>query len=234
MICIYQIRNLENNKIYIGSTKNFNKRKLRHIRDLKKGSHHCIYLQRAYNKSFLENFIFEILEECLETELFNKEQFWIDKLNPEYNIGGVGGGDNYTNHPDKDKFYERLCKQLQECKRPGPKFKEDNPNWRGGKTFFTCPVCGVEKRTADKHKQKTCFSCYQKTRKNKKHSEETKNKIKLGRLNKGKTTKSKKCYIENVLYDSIRSASKKLDISYSTIKHRIESKNEKFKDWYFA
>jgi len=39
--CIYQIINSKNSKSYIGSTKNFHKRKARHIRDLKANNHHC-------------------------------------------------------------------------------------------------------------------------------------------------------------------------------------------------
>jgi group I intron endonuclease len=194
MICVYQIRNLVNNKIYIGSSKNHKKRQARHLRDLRSGEHHCIYLQRAYDKYGIDNFIFEILEECLESELFEKEEFWIEKLSPEYNIGGVCGGDNYTNHPDKEIIRERLAKQLRECERPEPKFKEDNPNWKGGATFFTCPKCNNEIRiSGDKARPKTCGKCRDRNgEKNpffgRKHSEETKEKIRQTKLkNKGLT-----------------------------------------------
>lgn len=63
MTCIYQIRNKNNNKIYIGSTKNFHKRKLRHINDLRNNKHHNIYLQRCWNKTKNESiYVFEIIE----------------------------------------------------------------------------------------------------------------------------------------------------------------------------
>lgn len=192
MVCVYQIRNLINNKIYIGSAKNHKKRHARHLRDLKLGEHHCIYLQRAYDKYGVDNFVFEILEECLESELFEKEEFWIEKLKPEYNIGAVGGGDNYTNHPNKEIFHERLVKQLKQCKRPDPKFREDNPNWRNGATFFVCPLCNNEIRISGiKTKPKTCGKCRDRNGQNnpffgRKHSEETKEKIRQTKLkNKG-------------------------------------------------
>lgn len=237
MICIYQIRNLENNKIYIGSTKNFNKRKVRHIRDLKKGSHHCIYLQRAYNKSFLENFVFEILEECLELELFTKEQFWIDRLNPDYNIGAVGGGDNFTNHPEKDKIYLKLCKQLRDCKRPNPRYKKDNPNWKDGKSFFTCPICNTEIKRSTKN-QKSCNTCKDMSGKNnpfygKEHSDEIKEKIRQSKIGKPNLSCSKRCSINGVEYPSVSIASKKINVKPATVAHRLRSKNEKFKNWYY-
>ena len=87
MICVYLIKNLVNKKFYIGSTKNFNVRKLRHIQTLKNNYHHNVHLQRSFNKHGLKNFVFEILEECTEEVLFEKEQYWINKLKPEYNIG---------------------------------------------------------------------------------------------------------------------------------------------------
>ena len=41
---------MKNGKFYIGSTKNFDKRKKRHLKDLKNNLHHCMHLQKSYNK----------------------------------------------------------------------------------------------------------------------------------------------------------------------------------------
>ena len=60
MIGIYKIRNTINNKYYIGSSKNIKKRFNKHKYQLKKGTHHCIYLQRAYKKYGSSVFDFEI------------------------------------------------------------------------------------------------------------------------------------------------------------------------------
>jgi hypothetical protein len=57
--------------------------------------------------------------------------------------------------------------------------KETNPNWKGGKTFFTCPKCNKEIRIAGDHaRPNTCSKCRDRNgEKNpffgKTHSEET-------------------------------------------------------------
>lgn len=84
--CIYQIRNLVNNHIYVGSTNNLYYRQNYHINHLKKKDHPNIKLQRAYNKYREDNFVLEVLITCDQSLLFWYEQQFLDKWNPEYNI----------------------------------------------------------------------------------------------------------------------------------------------------
>lgn len=88
---IYKISNPLNNKIYIGSSININRRWERHKNTLKRGVHPNIHLQRSFDKLIKvnENFIYELLELCDVNILIQKEQFYIDTLNPEYNIAKV-------------------------------------------------------------------------------------------------------------------------------------------------
>lgn len=88
---IYQIRNILNNDIYIGSTTlSFKRRFIQHKSDLKNNTHRNIHLQRAYNKFSSDCFIFEILEIIkLESDIINKEQEYLDKLKPKYNIATI-------------------------------------------------------------------------------------------------------------------------------------------------
>lgn len=58
---IYQIRNIVNNKIYIGSSANLMNRKSGHFCMLRKNKHDNSYLQYAYNKYGADSFSFEIL-----------------------------------------------------------------------------------------------------------------------------------------------------------------------------
>ena len=89
---IYQIRNLVNGKIYIGSAVLLIRREKDHFRQLKKDQHPNRKLQRAWNKHGEQNFLFEIVEEVQEREnLIEREQRYIDILNPEYNICKFAG-----------------------------------------------------------------------------------------------------------------------------------------------
>lgn len=93
---IYRIKNNVNGKSYIGSTRNFRKRKSEHLRTLINNTHHSILLQRAYNKYGVENFIFEVVELCNIVELLKREQWFIDnyevsKAITGYNICPIAG-----------------------------------------------------------------------------------------------------------------------------------------------
>jgi group I intron endonuclease len=85
---IYQIKNLINNKLYIGSSLNVSERKYKHFWMLSNGIHDNEYLQNSYNKYGCENFIFEMIELCDETDLIVRENFHIlDKKSNDGNFG---------------------------------------------------------------------------------------------------------------------------------------------------
>jgi group I intron endonuclease len=58
---VYIIRNILNNKVYVGSTGDFVSRRYTHFSDLDRNKHKSSHLQYAYNLYGKENFIFEIL-----------------------------------------------------------------------------------------------------------------------------------------------------------------------------
>lgn len=75
---IYKIRNIVNQKFYVGSTINTKERFRTHRNRLRKGKHHAKHLQAAWNKYGEECFIFEIVEEisCVE-KLRPAEDVWL-------------------------------------------------------------------------------------------------------------------------------------------------------------
>jgi group I intron endonuclease len=83
---IYQIRNLITNDLYIGQSNHLHVRETSHFWELKRGTHHSIHLQNAFNKYGKENFVFEILLICESFELTYYEQKLVNTLNPSYNI----------------------------------------------------------------------------------------------------------------------------------------------------
>ncbi len=77
-ICgIYSITCLINNKIYIGQSVDIKSRFINHRSKLKTKSHRNMHLQRSYDKYGKDNFKFKIIEECLQSELDDREIYWI-------------------------------------------------------------------------------------------------------------------------------------------------------------
>lgn len=84
--CVYKIINLVDGKFYIGSAMNFDNRIRTHLRELRNNIHINTHLQNAYNKYGKDSFIFHILEICTPDRLFEIEQYYLDALNPHYNV----------------------------------------------------------------------------------------------------------------------------------------------------
>jgi hypothetical protein len=78
---IYCIRNILNNKVYVGSAVKFSTRFTLHRSRLNRGIHHSIKLQNSWKKNEQHSFSFEVLEIVHDKEkLLAAEQVWMDKL----------------------------------------------------------------------------------------------------------------------------------------------------------
>lgn len=103
---VYKIRNLVNDKVYIGSSIDVSKRWNDHKRLLNKNKHHSTYLQNSWNKYGEEYFDFEPLVLCNRKERFEKEQYWINyyqSKDPKYGYNVV----DVVNTERKDDFKVR-------------------------------------------------------------------------------------------------------------------------------
>ena len=100
---IYQIRNLVDNKLYIGSANNLYRRKNnQHLYELRKNIHCNNKLQNAFNDFGEQNFIFEIIEFVEdEDKLLKIEQYWMDRFNV------VKNGYNKTPIAGKGPVYKK-------------------------------------------------------------------------------------------------------------------------------
>ena len=100
MTGIYKITNLINQHCYVGQSKNIQSRWKNHRtashNPNDKGYEYPLY--RAIRKYGIDNFSFEILEECSIESLNDKECYWINYYNPEYN---QATGGNYTSISQK-------------------------------------------------------------------------------------------------------------------------------------
>ena len=96
MMGIYKIINKVNGKIYIGQSVSIENRWSSHKSEFKKNKYDT-KLYRAMHKYGLDNFELEVIEECAQSELDERETFWIaeyDSYANGYNetLGGQGLG----------------------------------------------------------------------------------------------------------------------------------------------
>ena len=133
MIGIYKITDKTNGLVYIGQAMNIKRRFSEHKTSNKGKKGPIDYIIRTKG---VNNFIFEVIEECTIQELKEREQYWIayyDSYNRGYNLtpGGDGsspGEDNvnsclttedviqiriaYNNHESKIKVFEKYKNKI--------------------------------------------------------------------------------------------------------------------------
>lgn len=84
---IYQILNILNKKLYIGSAFHFKRRFSAHYGALVRGDHKNKHSQNAIYKYGINNFIFQIIEVIENKDfLIEREQYYLDTIKPQYNI----------------------------------------------------------------------------------------------------------------------------------------------------
>lgn len=147
---VYQIRCTANGKLYIGSTIDPENRIRAHWKSLKRGNHHSIKLQRAYNKYGRDAFVFEILLSVPVAEMLCKEQETLD---------AIGVDNSYNTAADvRASALGRKASDETRMKMSLAKRGEGNSNYRGRR--IECPVCGTKFRP-DSNKRKYCSQqCY--------------------------------------------------------------------------
>lgn len=84
---IYEIVHTATGRRYIGSAVSFSTRWRLHLSHLRRGVHHSVVLQRAWNKYGAAAFAFRPLMVCFNrADLIPWEQRYLDEFKPEYNI----------------------------------------------------------------------------------------------------------------------------------------------------
>jgi group I intron endonuclease len=140
---IYALYNIQNNKIYVGSSINMYKRVRRHFSDLKKEKHYNKHLTRAYKK--YKDTIIPVVLEIVDNKqnLIEREQYWIDyfesyKTKNGYNICIIADRLTGIFRTDEEKKYLSIIntgrKHTEESKqkmsesRKGIQYSEETIN----------------------------------------------------------------------------------------------------------
>ncbi|AUM58390.1 homing endonuclease [Proteus phage phiP4-3] len=244
---IYKIENLVNNKVYIGSAKDFNIRWKRHLSDLRKNRHSSIKLQRAYNKYGKDNFRFSIIEYSKYTpNIKNLEQFYIELYNSKilgYNIADASFGDVMSQHPNKEFIIKKISTSLktriskmsnEERKIKYGRYGTSNGRYNPEKhKAFKCIICSNPISYKSSIGKGLCNLCLKKGQSNpfygKRHSEKTKNILKG--LLKGNTNRNKRIIVNDKEYSSCKECAEDHKISCSLVTYRLKS--DKYPSWLY-
>ena len=112
---VYVIRNQVTCKVYIGQTKNPKGRKAGHWCAGRTGNPDTL-LYRSMRKHGVENFSFEVIEECADEAIDERERFWVahfDSFNPEkgYNLTSGGEGGKEFSNESCEKIRQKALKR---------------------------------------------------------------------------------------------------------------------------
>lgn len=104
---IYLIRNEVSGQAYVGHTVYSVERRFNgHCWLLNRGKHHSRILQKSWEEHGRDAFCLYAIETCAVDDRMLREQYWIDRLAPEYNTAPVAGsvlGMRWTNSPETIK-----------------------------------------------------------------------------------------------------------------------------------
>lgn len=157
---IYKIESkTDSNKFYIGSSKDIIERWSNHLYHLEKNKHHSSILQNHYNEYGRNDLLFSIIEECNIECLIDKEREYLKNLKPYFNIYQEPGS------PKNHHFSDEARKNMGKA-HLGKKQSEKTKRKRS----LSMMGHSVSKETITKIVEK---------RKNYKHSEITRNKLRI-------------------------------------------------------
>lgn len=121
---IYRIWNRSNGKSYVGQSNNIRARWAMHRYQLRKGIHPSRYMQRAWNKSST-SFEWEIIEECEESNLCEREDFYIGKYKSHHPEHGY----NTLSRSEGRVFYPECSRKKMSDAKKGMYLGKDNPRY---------------------------------------------------------------------------------------------------------
>jgi group I intron endonuclease len=190
---IYKIQSKTHpDRIYIGSAVYIYQRWSVHRSDLNKNKHHSVKLQNHYNKYGLSDLVFSVVERCPKGILIDREQHYLDELDPFFNICKVAGSSLGLKHSKETKQkiselqkgkklsaeHRRSISEANQGKRLSKETKRKISEGHKGKKLSTetrRKISEAQKNISEETRRK--MSEAHKGKKRGPHSEETRRKI---------------------------------------------------------
>lgn len=114
---IYKIQSISHpERFYIGSGQDLEKRWQQHSTKLNTRCHNP-KLQNHYNKYGKDDLVFIIIEPCLPQFLVIREQYYIDVLNPFFNIRKIADSNLGISHPVSEETKKKISNSMKGIKR---------------------------------------------------------------------------------------------------------------------
>ena len=177
---VYRITNIVNGKVYIGSAKEFKRRSKEHLRSLEKGVHQNKHLQAAFNNDGTDAFVFDVLEVVLgdQAARFQVEQTYLDQYLEDWT--------RCYNFKKKTVAKPRSCysKTPEETRRKMSERMSGENNPMYGKSGELSPMYGHKASDEERKRRSVSAKKRGNNRPGYKHSEATKQKIRLVHLGK--------------------------------------------------
>lgn len=119
---VYKIICTPTKRVYVGSALNLKTRKNLHWSQLNRGTHHSVFMQRAWNKYGASSFKFVTVEAVQNRgDLILREQHYIDALRPAFNSCRLAASSLGYRHTDEAKCKMSALKKGQPSPRLGKK-----------------------------------------------------------------------------------------------------------------
>lgn len=163
---IYRITCTATGKIYIGSAINLCERWREHRHRFHQNDHPNKKLQNAWYKYGPDAFIFEVIELVLPMSLTAREQYWMNKLHPTFNIAPIAGSSLGTKHTPEARAKIKAARAIQ----PSPNL---------GRKLSLGQIEQMRLRRLGQKANDETRAKMSKSQKGRKHSEDTKEKIGL-------------------------------------------------------
>ncbi len=214
---IYMWTNLENGKFYLGSAKNLETRLKAYYNVNHLARETNRYINRALLKWGYSSFSLTILEYCSVNDLIKREQYYLDQLNPQYNICRTAGSTLGKLHSSEAKDKISKTKKATYLGEANSFFgkthsEESIKKMVGSKSGKTLSELTIEKIRA--------------TRKGSKFTEEDKNKLSKAQPNRKKISIFDLETDKETIYGSIVEAEKSMGFPKDSIRANLRAKNK--------